>query len=58
MVLLFLFLNYFLIGAVIAQIFNPVAELITPIGLPTKEAKTEMKAHQVILEPKIRKYSI
>ena len=56
--LLFLFLNYFLIGAVIAQIFNPVAEFITPIGLPTKEAKTEMKAHQVILEPKIRKYSI
>ena len=56
--LLFLFLNYFLIGAVIAQIFNPTEELITPIGLPTKEAKTEMEAHQVILEPKIRKYSI
>ena len=33
----------FLIAAVIAQIFNPIAELIIPIGIPTKEAKAEME---------------
>ena len=30
---------YFLILAVIAQIFNPTAELIIPIEIPIKEAK-------------------
>ena len=55
--LLFVFRNYFLIGAVIAQIFNPIV-LPTPVGLPTKEAKAEMEAHQVILKPKIRNFSI
>ena len=40
--LLFLFLIidlYFLIPAAVAQIFNPMAELVIPIGIPTKEAK-------------------
>ena len=40
--LLFLVLNHWLmllIPAVIAQIFNPIAELIIPIGIPIKEAK-------------------
>ena len=32
---------YFLIPAVIAQIFNPIAELVIPIGIPTKEAKKD-----------------
>ena len=27
--------------AVIAQVFNPIAELVIPIGIPTKEAKEE-----------------
>ena len=38
---LFLFLNYlyFLIPAVIAQIFNLIAELVIPIGIPIKEGK-------------------
>ena len=30
---------YFLILAVIAYIFNPIAELAIPIGIPSKEAK-------------------
>ena len=55
--LLVLFSNYFLIGAVIVQIFNPIV-LTTPAGLPTKEPKAEMEAHQVILKPKIRNFSI
>ena len=42
--ILFLFLKYWpilLIPTVIAQIFNPIAELVIPIGIPTKEAKAE-----------------
>ena len=49
---------YFLIPAFIAQIFNPIAELIIPIGIPTKEAKEEMETHPVIAEAKIRKCSV
>ena len=59
--LLFLFLIiklYFLIAAAIKQILNPTAELVIPIGLLTKEAKTEMEANPVTVEPKIRKCSI
>ena len=33
---------YFWIPAAIAQIFNPVAELVIPIVIPIKEAKAEM----------------
>ena len=44
---------YFLIPAVIAQIFNPIAELVIPIGIPAKEAKTEIEIHPVIVEAKI-----
>ena len=38
--------------------FNFIAELIIPIGLPIKEAKAEIKIHPVIVEVKIRKCSI
>ena len=48
----------FLIPAVIAQIFNPVPELVIPIGIPTKEEKAEMVTHPVLVEVKIRKCSI
>ena len=50
---LFLFLNdlYVLIPAIIAQIFNPIADFVIPIGIPTKEAKAEMETHPVIVEP-------
>ena len=41
--LLFLFMNYWLI----VQIFNPTAELVIPIGIPTKEAKAEIQAYPV-----------
>ena len=33
---------YFLIAAVIAQIFNPTVELVIPVEIPTKEAKAEI----------------
>ena len=60
--LLFLFLNYFdlyfLIPAVIAQIYNPIAELVIPIGTTTKKAKSEMEAHPVIVEITVIKWSI
>ena len=44
-----LFLNYFVIPAVIAQICNPVAELVITIGIPTNEAKAETETHIVII---------
>ena len=49
---------HFLIPAAIAQIFNPIGELVVPIGIPTKEAKAEMKIHSVIAESKISQFSI
>ena len=49
---------YFLIPAVIAQIFNPIAKLVTPLEIPIKEAKSEIEIHQVIEEAKIRKCSL
>ena len=33
---------YFLIIAVIEQVFNPIAELVIPIGIPIKEVKSEI----------------
>ena len=49
---------YFLIAVVIAQILNPIAELVIPIGIPIKFEKVEKETHQVIVEPKIRKCSL
>ena len=40
---------YLLIPAVIAQIFNPIAKIVIPIGVPTKEAKAEIDTHPVIV---------
>ena len=42
----FFYLNidlYFLIPAAVAQIFNPIAELLIPIGIPNKEPKADIK---------------
>ena len=40
--LFFLFIDlYFLIRAVVTQIFNHIAELVISIGSPAKEAKAE-----------------
>ena len=49
--------SYFLLPAVIAQIFNPIAELVIPTGIPSKEAKAEIEIQSVIVEAKIRKCS-
>ena len=49
---------YVLIRAVIKQIFNPIAELVIPIGIPSKEAKAEFIIYPVVVEAKIRKCSI
>ena len=49
---------YFLIPAVIAQVFNPFAELMIHIGIPTKEAKAEMETYPVTTEYKTIKCSI
>ena len=57
--LLFLITDiYLLIPAVIAQIFNPIAELIITIGIPIKEAKAEIETYPATAEAKIRKCSI
>ena len=40
---------YFVIPAVIAQIFNPIAELVIPIGIPSKEGKAEIEIHPQLL---------
>ena len=51
--LLFLIIDLrFLIPAVIAQIFNPTAELAIPAGILTKEAKEEIEIHAVTVEVK------
>ena len=49
---------YFLIPAVITQIFNPIVEHAIPIGMPTKEAKAEMETHPVIVEIPISEWSL
>ena len=49
---------YFLIPAVIIQIFNPIVELAIPIGIMTKEAKAETETNPVIVEITIREWSI
>ena len=41
---------YFLIPAAIAQILNPIAEILIPIGIPCKEVNSEIEIHPVILE--------
>ena len=58
MLLFFLIIDlYLLIPAVLAQTFNPIAELAISIGIPTKEAKAEIEIHLVTAEAKIRKSS-
>ena len=58
---LFFFLiidSCFSLTSVVAQFFNPIAELVISIGMPSKESKTEIEIHLVTVEPKIRKYSM
>ena len=44
--------------AVATQIFNPVAELVTPTGTPSKKARAEIEIHSVTAEAKTRMGSI
>ena len=46
---------HFLIPVILGQIFNPIAELVIPIGIPIKNSKAEMEAHPVTVEIRIRK---
>ena len=41
---------YFLIPAALAQSSNPIAELVIPIKIPSKEAKSKNEIHPVIVE--------
>ena len=55
----FLIINlYFLILAIIAQIFNPLVELIIPLEISIKEAKAEMEIHIVSAKAKVSKCSM
>ena len=38
--------------------FNPIAELLVPIGIPKKEAKAEIEIHPVIVEAKRIQYNL
>ena len=56
---LFLIIDlYFIVPAPIAQLFNPIAELVIPIGATNKEEKAEIAMHPETVEAKIRKCSI
>ena len=44
---------YVLVSAVITQIFNPIADLLIPTGISTKEATEEMEIYLVTVEIKI-----
>ena len=46
---------YIVISTAIAEIFNPIAELVIPIEISSKEAKAEIEIHAVIVEAKITK---
>ena len=41
---------YFLVPAIITQFFNPITELVSPIGISTKEAKAEMETLSIAAE--------
>ena len=45
---------YFLISAVIAEIFHPIAELLPLKGILSKEAKPKQEKHPVTREAKTR----
>ena len=47
---------YVLVPAVFEQIFNPIAKLVTPIGITTKVVKEEMETYPVIVKIIISKW--
>ena len=36
------------------QVFNPIAELVFPKGIPSQEAKVEIEIYPVIVEAKMK----
>ena len=56
--LIIVYLWWFLVPTVITQIFNPVAEILIPVEIPTKEVKAENNTHSVTVKIKISNYSI
>ena len=48
---------YFLIPAVIANIFNPIVEPAIPAGTPTNKAKAKIESTPLMGETKMRKSS-
>ena len=45
---------HFSIPTAIVKIFNPIAKLLTPKEIPSKEGKAEIEIHPVIGEAKIK----
>ena len=41
---------HILIPAVMAQVFDPIIELVIPKGIPSKVAKVEIEIHPVVVE--------
>ena len=52
------FFFFFLISDLYFIIHGAIAKLVIPIGIPSKEAKAKIEIHPVIVEAKIRKFSI
>ena len=48
---------YFLIPAMIAQMFIPTAELVIPTGTQTNEANAEIETQSTTVEDRISKFS-
>ena len=49
---------YFLITDVIAQIFNPTAELVIPTGIPINKASAEIETQPQTAEIKIKTFKV
>ena len=49
---------HFLIPAVITEMFIAIAELATPTGIPTKDARAEIETYPVTVETKVSKCSV
>ena len=51
-------IKYFLITAVIAQVFNLTEERVIPMGITTEVVEAKIETHPLTAEAKIRKCSI
>ena len=54
----FLFIELYSYSCSYYKKFNPIVELVIPIGISTKEAKAEMDTHPVFVEITISGWSI